>query len=116
MNRDRMRDKYANVKPNFYVIIEDKIALLWARKNALNDTFIVSAFLSPLGPYSFRTHHPTDHKGTYLFRKQGKRIYSTDLIPFPDDYFDAETNKITFKKFLNRYPGLKWNFKSSKTT
>lgn len=113
MNRDRLRDRYAGVKPNFYCISDNRIIILWARKNHITGTYIVSAILSPFGPYSFRTHTPTHHKGTYLFRKHQKRIYINDLIEFPDDFFDAEKGKIIYSKFLEKHPGLRFTVKDA---
>ena len=109
MNRDRMADRFRHVKPNFYLILENSIILLWARKTPSKEVYLISAILSPLGPYKFKTHKPTEHAGTYLFRRLNKRIYKDDIIPFSDTFWNPEYDAISYKKFKEIYPYIKFN-------
>lgn len=109
MNRNRMQDRFRHVKPNFYAIIDDKVVLIWARKIPPLEVFLVTAVLSPLGPYKFKTHKPTEHEGSYLFRRLNKRIYSDDIIPFSDKFWNPEYDSISYKKFKDIYPFIKFN-------
>lgn len=109
MNRDRMSDRFRHVKPNFYAIVEDKIVLLWARKTQAKEVYLTSAILSPIGPYKFKTHVPTEHAGSYLFRRLNKRIYKDDIIPFSDTFWNPEYDAISYKKFKAVYPYIKFN-------
>lgn len=109
MNRDRMTDRFHNIKPNFYVIIDDKVVIIWARKTPGYDFSLVSAILSPLGPYKFKTHVPTEHSGTYLFRRLNKRVYIDDIKPFTSEFWNDEQASISYKNFKEVYPYIKFN-------
>ena len=109
MNRDRMQDKFRHVKPNFYVIIGDKVVILWARKKSGYELSLVSAILTPLGPYKFKTHVPTEHTGRYLFRRLNKRVYLDDIKTFTNEFWNNENGSISYRNFKEVYPYIKFN-------
>lgn len=109
MNRDRMMDRFRHTKPNFYVIINNTVVLLWGRKPHVGEAYLVSALLSPLGPYSFKTHKPTEHTGTYLFRRLNQRVYRDDIKKFSETFWNAEYDVVSYRKFKDIYPYIKFN-------